>query len=102
MSRTRTRADLVGAVVEQTNLPRSEAVQMVESVLESVAQALEDGETVKVSAFGTFQTRAKRERIGRNPKTGVEVPITSRRVVTFRPSHILKHKINTRLTGGAE
>ena len=94
MGRTRTRADLVGAVVASTELPRSEANQLVEGVLESVAQALEDGETVKVSAFGTFQTRAKRERIGRNPKTGVEVPITPRRVVTFRPSHILKDRIN--------
>ena len=94
MARTRTRADLVGAVVAETSLPRAEASQLVESVLETVAQSLESGETVKVSAFGTFQTRAKRERIGRNPKTGVEVPITPRRVVTFRPSHILKDRVN--------
>ena len=99
MPRTRTRADLVGAVVAETDLPKAEASNLVESVLESVAQALEDGETVKISAFGTFQTRAKRERIGRNPKTGIEVPITPRRVTTFRPSHILKDKINERLSG---
>ena len=98
MPRTRTRADLVGAVLAETNLPKAEASNLVESVLESVAQALEDGETVKISAFGTFQTRAKRERIGRNPKTGIEVPITPRRVTTFRPSHILKDKINAQLT----
>ena len=98
MPRTRTRADLVGAVVAETDLPKAEASTLVESVLESVAQALEDGETVKISAFGTFQTRAKRERIGRNPKTGIEVPITPRRVTTFRPSHILKDKINERLS----
>lgn len=94
MTRTRTRADLTEAVSEAANLPRSEAAGLVESVLESVAQALERGETVKLSSFGTFQTRDKRERIGRNPKTGEEVPITPRRVLTFRPSHVLRDKIN--------
>ena len=95
MPKTHTRADLTDAVAQAANLSRSEAAQMVESVLERVSQALEDGETVKLSSFGTFQTREKRERIGRNPKTGEEVPITPRRVLTFRPSHVLKDKINT-------
>ena len=94
MARTRTRADLTEAVAQNVGLSRSEAGGLVESVLETVAQSLEEGETVKLSSFGTFQTRDKRERIGRNPKTGEEVPITPRRVLTFRPSHVLRDKIN--------
>ena len=97
MGRTRTRADLTEAVADSVSVPRGEAAQLVESVLESIAQTLESGETVKLSSFGTFQVRAKRERIGRNPKTGEEVPITPRRVLTFRPSHVLKDKINSQL-----
>ena len=99
MPRTRTRADLTDAVAQTVGLPRTEAGQLVESVLDSVTQSLERGETVKLSSFGTFQTRDKRERIGRNPKTGEEVPITSRRVLTFRPSHVLRDRINERLSG---
>ena len=99
MARTRTRADLTDAAVQAASLPRSEAGGLVESVLETVAQALERGETVKLSSFGTFQTRDKRERIGRNPKTGEEVPITPRRVLTFRPSHVLRDKINGCMRG---
>ena len=94
MARTRTRADLTEAVAQNVGLSRGEAGSLVESVLETVAQSLEEGETVKLSSFGTFQTRDKRERIGRNPKTGEEVPITPRRVLTFRPSHVLRDKIN--------
>ena len=101
MARTRTRADLTEAVSQGAGLSRSESSQLVESVLESVAQALERGETVKLSSFGTFQTRDKRERVGRNPKTGEEVPITPRRVLTFRPSHVLRDKINAQLGGRA-
>ena len=99
MPRTRTRADLTDAVAQAANLSRTEASQLVESVLETVAQGLERGETVKLSSFGTFQTRDKRERIGRNPKTGEEVPITPRRVLTFRPSHVLRDRINGSLAG---
>ena len=99
MPRTRTRADLTDAVSQAANLSRSEASGLVESVLESVTEALERGETVKLSSFGTFQTRDKRERIGRNPKTGEEVPITPRRVLTFRPSHVLRDKINGCMRG---
>ena len=97
MARTRTRADLTEAVTKAAGLSRNEAGGLVESVLSSVAEALERGETVKLSSFGTFQTRDKRERIGRNPKTGEEVPITPRRVLTFRPSHVLRDKINASL-----
>ena len=99
MARTRTRANLTEAVADAASLSRTEASGLVESVLENVAQALERGETVKLSSFGTFQTRDKRERIGRNPKTGEEVPITPRRVVTFRPSHVLRDKINASMAG---
>jgi integration host factor subunit alpha len=100
MARTRTRADLTEAVGRASGLSRQESAQLVESVLETVAQSLERGETVKLSSFGTFQVRSKRERVGRNPKTGEEVPITPRRVLTFRPSHVLKAKINEQLQTG--
>jgi integration host factor subunit alpha len=100
MARTRTRADLTEAVYKATGLSRQESSQLVESVLERIGGALERGETVKLSSFGTFQVRSKRERIGRNPKTGEEVPITPRRVLTFRPSHVLKDKINEAMVAG--
>ncbi|WP_031550943.1 integration host factor subunit alpha [Parvularcula oceani] len=99
MAKTRTRADLTEAVYQAVGLSRQESAQLVESVLESVGTCLERGETVKLSSFGTFQVRAKNERIGRNPKTGEEVPITPRRVLTFRPSHVLKDRINESLGG---
>ena len=101
MGKTRTRADLTEAVAQAAGLARGEAGQLVESVLETVTQSLERGETVKLSSFGTFQTRDKNERIGRNPKTGEEVPITPRRVLTFRPSHVLRDKINAAMGGQA-
>ncbi|MBB4659675.1 integration host factor subunit alpha [Parvularcula dongshanensis] len=93
MARTRTRADLTEAVYKAAGLSRTESASLVENVLDSVAEALERGETVKLSSFGTFQVRSKNERIGRNPKTGEEVPITPRRVLTFRPSHVLRAKV---------
>ncbi len=99
MAKTRTRADLTEAVYQAVGLSRQESAQLVENVLESVGTCLERGETVKLSSFGTFQVRAKNERIGRNPKTGEEVPITPRRVLTFRPSHVLKDRINESLGG---
>jgi integration host factor subunit alpha len=99
MSRTRTRADLTDAVHRHVGLSRSESASFVETVLEHIAQHLEDGETVKLSSFGTFQIRSKNERIGRNPKTGEEVPITPRRVLSFRASHVLKDRINTAMRG---
>lgn len=96
MSKTLTRADLTEAVFEAVGLSRNESAQMVEDILEEMAAALTRGESVKLSSFGTFQVRQKSERIGRNPKTGEEVPIAPRRVLVFRPSHVLKAQINTR------
>ncbi len=94
MSKTRTRADLTEAVYQAVGLSRHESSQLVESVLETIGERLEQGETVKLSSFGTFQVRSKNERVGRNPKTGEEVAITPRRVLTFRASHVLKDRIN--------
>lgn len=90
---TLTRADLAETINRKMGLSRAESLEMVESILDKMSAALEAGENVKVSGFGTFVLRDKRERVGRNPKTGVEVPITPRRVMTFRASQLLKEKI---------
>ncbi len=92
--RTITRADLAEAVYEEVGLSRNDSAQLVESVLDEVANALIDGDNVKISSFGSFTIREKAERIGRNPKTGVEVPISSRKVLVFKASHVLKDRIN--------
>ena len=89
-ARTITRADLVEALARRGKLPRAEATHLLTVMLDHVQDALVAGETVKLSRFGNFAVRAKRQRIGRNPKTGEEVPITPRRVVTFRPSQMLR------------
>ena len=91
---TVTRADLCEAVHEEVGLTRQDCGELVERVLELMAVALEKGQQVKLSGFGVFQVRAKRARMGRNPKTGDEVPIAPRRVLVFRPSHVLKAVIN--------
>ncbi len=91
---TVTRADLTEAVYQEVGLSRNESAQLVESVLEAIAGTLAQGEAVKVSSFGTFSVRDKAQRIGRNPKTGEEVPILPRRVLVFRASHVLKDRIN--------
>lgn len=91
---TVTRADLTEAVYRAVGISRNESAAFVERILEEVALSLEKGETVKVSSFGTFSVRDKKLRMGRNPKTGEEVPIAPRRVVTFRASHVLKDRIN--------
>ena len=96
--KTLTRADLAEAVVQKVGLPRNESQELVERILDEIAGSLADGDTVKLSSFGTFGIRDKGERIGRNPKTGQEVPITPRRVLVFRPSNIMKDKINDLLT----
>jgi integration host factor subunit alpha len=93
-SQTLTRADLSEAVFRAVGLSRNESSQMVEDMLEEVCAALARGETVKLSSFGTFSVRQKTQRMGRNPKTGHEVPIAPRRVLVFRPSHVLKAKLN--------
>ena len=90
---TLTRADLSDAINRKVGLSRSESLAMVESILDHMSNALAEGENVKISGFGTFLLRDKSERVGRNPKTGVEVPITSRRVLTFRASQMLKERI---------
>jgi integration host factor subunit alpha len=93
-SSTLTRADLAEAVMVKIGLPRKESQDMVESVLGEICGALERGDGVKLSSFGTFGIREKGERVGRNPKTGEEVPITPRRVLVFRASNIMKTRIN--------
>jgi integration host factor subunit alpha len=91
--RTVTRVDLAEAVYRCVGLSRKESAILVESVLDELADALIGGESVKLSSFGRFLVRAKSERIGRNPKTGIEVPITQRRVMVFKPSNVLKARI---------
>lgn len=90
---TLTRADLAEAINRKLGFSRSESLAMVESILDHMTAAMEGGENVKISGFGTFLLRDKAQRIGRNPKTGVEVPITPRRVLTFRASQMLKDRI---------
>ncbi|ASG20621.1 MULTISPECIES: integration host factor subunit alpha [Nitrospirillum] len=91
---TVTRAQLSEAVYQEVGLSRNESADLVESVLDEIASALGRGEMVKISSFGSFSVRSKGERIGRNPKTGEEVPILPRRVLVFRASHVLKNRIN--------
>ena len=91
---TLTRSDLSEAVHREIGLSRNELSQMVETILERISDALIAGQAVKISSFGTFAVRDKGARMGRNPKTGEEVPIDPRRVLVFRPSHILKDRVN--------
>jgi integration host factor subunit alpha len=91
---TLTRAHLAERIYAQVGLSRNESADLLEGVLERVSTALENGQSVKISGFGTFSVRQKGRRIGRNPKTGVEVPILPRRVLVFRPSQVLKAQIN--------
>ncbi len=99
LGKTVTRADLTEAVYQEVGLSRNESAQLVESVLEQISGTLARGESVKISSFGTFSVRDKARRIGRNPKTGEEVPILPRRVLVFRASHVLKDRINRLLSG---
>jgi integration host factor subunit alpha len=91
---TLTRADLAEAVYKRIGLSRSESAALVELMLNEISAAIERGENVKLSSFGSFLVRSKGERIGRNPKTGIEVPITPRRVMVFKASNVLKARIN--------
>jgi integration host factor subunit alpha len=91
---TITRADLTDAVYQEVGLSRNESADLVEMVLNEVSSVLETGESVKIAGFGTFMVRQKGLRRGRNPKTGEEVPILPRRVLSFRASHILKAYMN--------
>jgi len=98
--KTVTRADLCEAVYQKIGLSRTESAHLVELVLKEITDCLERGETVKLSSFGSFVVRKKGQRIGRNPKTGTEVPISPRRVMVFKPSAILKQRINATGPGG--
>src|ERR671922_1828505 len=95
---TVTRAQLSEAVYQEVGLSRNESAELVEIVLNEIADALARGEMVKISSFGSFSVRQKGKRVGRNPKTGQEVPINPRRVLVFRASHALKNQINSSLT----
>ncbi|MEO5336459.1 MAG: integration host factor subunit alpha [Magnetospirillum sp. WYHS-4] len=92
--RTITRAQLSEAVYQEVGLSRNESAELLEQVLGAISEALVHGETVKISSFGSFSVRKKGQRIGRNPKTGQEVPILPRQVLVFRPSQVLKSHIN--------
>ena len=99
---TVTRARLSEAVYQEVGLSRNESAELVEAVIAEISGALERGEIVKISSFGSFAVRQKGQRIGRNPKTGQEVPINPRRVLVFRASHALKDQINQGLTDAAD
>lgn len=90
---TLTRAEIAEAIHRKLGISRAESLAMVEAILQHMCVALGNGENVKISGFGTFLLRDKGERVGRNPKTGIEVPITPRRVMTFRASQMLKDRI---------
>src|SRR5262249_58624768 len=94
---TVTRAQLGEAVYQEVGLSRNESADLVETVLREISDALARGEMVKISSFGSFAVRQKGQRVGRNPKTGQEVPISPRRVLVFRASHALKDQINSGL-----
>ena len=92
-SSTLTRMHLSEAVFSEVGLSRYESAQLVESVLDHISEALVKNDVVKISSFGTFTTRNKRPRIGRNPKTGTEAAISGRRVITFSPSQLMKERV---------
>ena len=96
MDKTTTRSTLSEAVFKNVGLSRNESSTLVDSVFNEILKSLIDGRDVKISSFGTFVVRQKKERVGRNPKTGEEVPITARSVVTFRASNVLKSKVNVK------
>ena len=98
--KTLTRAHLAEAVYQEVGLSRSESAQLVDSILKEIGDSLVTDGIVKISSFGTFSVRRKGQRIGRNPKTGEEVPILPRRVLVFRPSQVLKDRINGVDSGG--
>lgn len=99
--KTVTRADLCEAVYQKVGLSRTESADLVELVLDEISACVIRGESVKLSSFGSFIVRSKGERVGRNPKTGKEVPISPRRVMVFKPSNVLKQRINTALVNGS-
>jgi integration host factor subunit alpha len=101
-SKTLTRADLSAVVYRDLGLSLSESTQLVDAVLEEMIDALEKEDSLKLSSFGTFLVRTKKQRVGRNPKTGIEVPITPRAVISFNASNILKAEVNEALAKRAK
>ena len=99
MTKTLTRADLSASVYNKIGLSLQECNALVDTVIEEICAGLEQGDSVKLSSFGTFNLRKKKQRMGRNPKTGVEVPITSRTVLSFNASNLLKSRVNSGLSG---
>ena len=97
VGQTVTRAHLGEAIYQEVGLSRNESMDLLEMVIDFMGDALVKGKTVKVSSFGSFSSRQKKQRIGRNPKTGEEVPILPRKVLVFRPSQVLKSRVNERL-----
>jgi integration host factor subunit alpha len=97
MTKTLTRADLSNSIYKEIGLSLQECNALVDSVIEEICTGLEQGDVVKLSSFGTFSLRKKKQRMGRNPKTGIEVPITSRTVLSFNASNLLKSKVNSTL-----
>ena len=91
---TLTRADLADSIYEEVGLSRHESAELVESIIEEICSTLATGENVKISGFGSFSVRQKGERIGRNPKTGEEIPIKPRKVLVFKASHVLNDAMN--------
>lgn len=100
VGKTLTRAQLSEAVYQEVGLSRNESADLLDVILNEISDRLVSGDAVKISSFGSFYVRHKNERIGRNPKTGEEVPILPRRVLVFRPSHVLKDRINRKLSRG--
>ena len=96
MPKTITRTDLINAIYEEVGLARNDCADLLQSVLDRMTECLAEGEPVKISGFATFSVRHKKERIGRNPQNGVEVPITARKVVMFKASLSLKKLMNNR------
>jgi len=94
MGETLTRAHLADTIYQELGLSHTESSELVDAVIDEIINALEEGESVKLSSFGTFEIRQKNERIGRNPKTKVEIPITARKVVSFHASNVLMKRIN--------
>lgn len=89
-----TKADIVEAIYEKVGFSKKEAADLVEMVFETIKETLENGEKIKISGFGNFVVRRKQPRLGRNPQTGEEITITDRRVLTFKPSAVLKESLN--------
>ncbi len=90
-----TRADVSDAIYREIGLPYTESMEILDTVLDEITNAFTRNEDVKISSFGTFVVKQKTERVGRNPKTGIEAVITPRKVISFKPSHILRDKVET-------